>query len=152
MIDKVHKIREEVERLYNQSLVDENRQADRGLELAANVSYGKSRVCKQLLSFIDSLQEEPISEDLEIEIKHCIYEPFFDLDGVAVKGTTKYLTVEDIADIARHFANRQKQMTMKDALDGYYGAFYNHVFIDYDCRKLHLADGQKLKILIIKED
>ena len=64
MTDKVQKIREEVERLYNQSLADENRQVDRGLECAANVSYGKVKACKELLSFIDSLQEEP---------KKCMY-------------------------------------------------------------------------------
>ena len=63
MTDK-EKIRKEVERLYNQSLADEKRQADRGLECAANVSYGKSKACKELLSFIDSLQEEP---------KKCIF-------------------------------------------------------------------------------
>ena len=73
MTDKVQKIREEVERLYNQSLADENRQADRGLERAANVSYGKSKACKELLSFIDSLQEEPVSEELEEAAYHnCI--------------------------------------------------------------------------------
>lgn len=64
MTDK-EKIRKEVERLYNQSLADENRQADRGLEFAASVSYGESKACKKLLSFIDSLQEEPVSEELE---------------------------------------------------------------------------------------
>ena len=64
MANKVQKIRKEIERLYNQSLADENRQADRGLERAANVSYGKSKACKELLSFIDSLQEEPVSKDL----------------------------------------------------------------------------------------
>ena len=64
MTDKVQKIRAEIERLYNQSLEDENRQADRGLECAANVSYGKSKACKELLSFIDSMQEEPTIPDI----------------------------------------------------------------------------------------
>ena len=61
MTDKVQKIRDEVERLYNQSLADENRQAELGLKSAACTSYGKSKVCKELLSFIDSMQEEPVS-------------------------------------------------------------------------------------------
>lgn len=68
MTDK-EKIRAEIERLYNQSLADENRQAGRGLEGAASVSYGKSKACKELLSFIDSIQEEPTTsvqnEDIE---------------------------------------------------------------------------------------
>ena len=67
MTDKVQRIREEVARLYNQSLADENRQADRGLECAANVSYGKSKACKELLSFIDFLQEEPVSNPIDFE-------------------------------------------------------------------------------------
>lgn len=42
--------------------------------------------------------------DLEAEIKRMIYEPFYDLNGVAIKGATAYITVEDVANIARHFA------------------------------------------------
>lgn len=71
MTDK-EKIRAEIERLYNQSLVDENRQADRGLERAANVSYGKSIVCKELLLFIASLPEEPVSDDLEKVVEEIV--------------------------------------------------------------------------------
>ena len=59
------KIRAEIERLYNQSLVHKNRQVELGLKSAACTSYGKSEVCKELLSFIDSMQEEPVSEELE---------------------------------------------------------------------------------------
>ena len=41
--------------------------------------------------FIDTLEvkevgEEPVSNDLEREIKHYVYDPYFDLNGVAVKG------------------------------------------------------------------
>lgn len=42
--------------------------------------------------------------DLEEEIERCVIEPYYDLNGVAVKGATAYLTVNDVADIARHFA------------------------------------------------
>ena len=61
--------------------------------------------------------EEPVSDDLEEEIKRYVYDPYFDLNGVAVKGATSYLTVEDVADIARHFANWQKQIDLNDTLD-----------------------------------
>ena len=61
--EKIEAINAEIRRLYNQSLEDEDRQADRGLERAATVSYGKSIVCKELLFFINSLPEEPASED-----------------------------------------------------------------------------------------
>ena len=69
--------------------------------------------------FIDTLEvkdvnEEPVSNDLEREIKHYVYDPYFDLNGVAVKGATDYLTVEDVADIARHFAQWQKKQEAKE--------------------------------------
>lgn len=62
--EKLEKVKAEIERLYNQSLTDENRQAELGLKSAACTSYGKSKVCKELLSFIDSMQKEP---------KECMY-------------------------------------------------------------------------------
>ena len=61
------------------------------------------------------VKEEPASKDLEREIKHYVYDPYFDLNGVAVKGATDYLTVEDVADIARHFAQWQKEQLIEKA-------------------------------------
>ncbi len=57
--------------------------------------------------------EESVSEDLEKEIERWVYSPYFDLDGVAVKGATHYLTVEDVADIARQFAEWGKETMRK---------------------------------------
>ena len=62
---------------------------------------------------VKEVKEEPVSNDLEREIKHYVYDPYFDLNGVAVKGATDYLTVEDVADIARHFAQWQKKQEAK---------------------------------------
>lgn len=76
---------------------------------------GDVACCKQTLAFIDSLQEESTSNDLEREIKHYVYDPYFDLNGVAVKGATDYLTVEDVADIARHFVQWQKEQMITKA-------------------------------------
>ena len=50
---------------------------------------------------IDSLEVKEM--DLEKHLKEDIEDVFFDLDGVAVKGATHYLTVEDVKDIAKHF-------------------------------------------------
>ena len=72
--EKLAKLIAKIKRLYNQSLADENRQADRGLELSANVSYGKSIACKELLSFIDTFQEGHVNEDLKEaanEVQYC---------------------------------------------------------------------------------
>ena len=54
--------------------------------------------------FVDSMPDEPKTDDLETEIKRWVYEPFFDLEGIAIAGTSAYATVEDMAAIARHFA------------------------------------------------
>jgi hypothetical protein len=64
---------------------------------------------------VKEVQEEPASKDLEREIKHYVYDPYFDLNGVAVKGATDYLTVEDVADIARHFVQWQKEQMITKA-------------------------------------
>ena len=50
--------------------------------------------------FLDTLKTKSV--DLEKELK-VIDDAFFDLDGVAVKAATSYLTVEDVKGIARHF-------------------------------------------------
>ena len=56
-----------------------------------------------ILSFLDSIPEQPV-EGLEEEIKRMVYDVVYDLDGPAIMGTSEYLSVEDIAYIARHFA------------------------------------------------
>lgn len=65
---------------------------------------GKIQTLNELKSYIDSLQEEPASEELEEEIKRYIHE-VYDRD------TT-------VSDVARHFANRQKEMMMSKAING----------------------------------
>ena len=40
---------------------------------------------------------------MEKHLKEDIEDVFFDLDGVAVKGATHYITVEDVKCIAKHF-------------------------------------------------
>lgn len=51
--------------------------------------------------FLDTTEVKEV--DLEKHLKEDIEDVFFDLDGVAVKGATHYLTVEDVKDIAKHF-------------------------------------------------
>ena len=52
-------------------------------------------------NFLDTIEVKEV--DLEKHLKEDIEDVLFDLDGVAVKGATHYLTVEDIKDIAKHF-------------------------------------------------
>ena len=63
MTDKVQKIREEVERLRSlHQMKYQQLDTDSSMSL---VECGKRNLCNELLSFIDSLLEEPVSEDLE---------------------------------------------------------------------------------------
>lgn len=54
----------------------------------------------------DTLESKKLmgQDRLEDEIERCVIDPYYDLDGVAVKGATAYITVNDVADIARYFA------------------------------------------------
>ena len=66
-----------------------------------SVLSGNKVILTKLLSFIDTLERKEV--DLEKHLKEDIEDVLFDLDGVAVKGATHYLTVEDVKDIAKHF-------------------------------------------------
>ena len=56
---------------------------------------------KDALYKINTLEAKEV--DLEKHLKEDIEDVFFDLNGVAVKGATHYITVEDVKYIARHF-------------------------------------------------
>ena len=52
------------------------------------------------MNFLDSLEVKDVDLEKELERLDSL---LYDLDGVAVKGTTSYLTVEDVKDIAKYF-------------------------------------------------
>ena len=97
-MDKVQMIRAEIERYGTDAQIAYNPRDE-----YADFFYGKVVACEDLLSFINTLPDEPKTDDLETEIKRWVYEPFFDLDGIAIAGTSLYATVEDMEHIARHF-------------------------------------------------
>lgn len=99
-----------------------------------------------------------VSEELETEVERCVYKLFFDLDGVAVKGATHYLTVEDVADIARHFAQwgaeHAKEQMMKEAVEGEVVKDINNK-LAVTAKNVNLDKfkfGERVKIIIVKED
>lgn len=61
----------------------------------------KVELLEKIEKFLDTLEVKEV--DLEKHLKEDIEDVFFDLNGVAVKGATHYLTVEDVKDIAKHF-------------------------------------------------
>ena len=69
MADKVDKIRQEVEKLmYGFNLeADIASCEDAEAEKLANIKY---QLCKKILEYIDSIQDEPISENLEEAMQH----------------------------------------------------------------------------------
>ncbi len=96
-------------------------------------------ICDTLLAFIDSMQEKPVTEDLEEEWK-------------------RYITSEEYLNdipgglpVARHFANWQKLQIMKAAVDAIvkYDNF-GHLIVRVDDMGVKFHD--EIKIRIFKED
>lgn len=111
----------------------------------------------RLRDYINGLQEEPVSEDLEEELNKWRHSHFHGRRDVDASG--EYLERVSQLDLARHFANWQKQQMMKDSkervvrvdADGY--PYINGVeFWDYD-KDVPLAKaGDKVKLIIIKDE
>ena len=134
---------------------------------------GRAAMCDDILKKIDSLQQEQPcdtctndkgcvtckggelwegkeqpSEELEEEIKRYLQEEH-DRD------TT-------VRDVARHFANWQKEQELKDAVEGKVvelGETYKDLTISVEGKELNEAlqplgvkDGDRVRIIIIKED
>ena len=56
--------------------------------------------CKGILSFLNTLEIKEVDVEKELERLDSL---LYDLDGIAIAGTTSYLTVEDVKDIAKRF-------------------------------------------------
>lgn len=143
-------IRQEIERI-EQILDDFNKTHNNTID--NGIVSAKKNICKQIKSFIDSLPEEH-NEDLEEEIENYINRNFSEgCDGGMLSDSEPNLggvTYCDLAKLARHFAEWQKQQMMKDATDG-------EITLDIDGNiRLNCPDvlyvGDKVKIIIIKED
>lgn len=83
----------------------------------SDLAMAKIESMNELLSFLDTLPDEPVKDcgDLEKEIKEQIYDRFYDLNGIAVIGTSGYAEVKDMEYIARHFAEWQKKQLLKSS-------------------------------------
>ena len=65
-----------------------------------NFDDGVNATVQTLLEMLDTLEVKEVDLEKELSI---LDNTLFDLDGVAVAGTTHYLTVEDVKYIAKHF-------------------------------------------------
>jgi len=127
MADKVQKIREEVVRLHNLLPVMD------GDNISVNYA---DRICTALKMYIDSLQNEPVSEDLE-------------------KAAINYMKTENPPIWGLHDgfiagANWQKQQMMKDAIEGIARPDDSEIWCNL--APFNLKDGDKVRVVVIKED
>lgn len=136
MTDK-EKIRTEIVRLYEEN---KERHSVEGIAAVTEI--------RKLLSFIDSLPNEPTSEDLEKEIDRVYFKN---------ECCSQRLHHKEIAEIARHFANWQKQQMIKDVVEATIikTRVTNHTMAP-TLSTVILSDafheGDKVKLIIVKED
>ena len=192
MTGKVQKIREEVERLkgWNNNVRNSTRHMTLQEE---DFNMGKHSSYLEILDFIDSLQEEPVSIDFEQELYKAfgqvkdftlgmrIAKWFYDMgknsqepvsdeleDAASRYAKEEYsrknpATLPDrciccyapIMYAFRYGANWQKERMMKEAVKG--GCFsyrngYKHISCDIDEKLTDIKLGDKVKLVIIKED
>ena len=146
--DKVQKIREEVERLkgWNNNVRNSTRHMTLQEE---DFNRGKHSSYLEILNFIDSLQEEPVSEDLEEAVNAYIgYAPEVD-ECSSVYGKRKAFKAG---------ANWQRSQLMRNAFetaivdDWQYGKDADHTAIPAIHQRIEGHKiGDKVKIVVIPE-
>ena len=112
--------------------------------------HGRMEVINALQEKIKSMQGEPANDDFEKEMND-----FFLTMQVQ---DNEYINEDTFRSIARHFAEWQKQQMMKDAVEATlyfdYGdktGFYGMVEL-HDIPMKDMEDGDKVKVLVIKEE
>ena len=126
---------------------------------------GRLDAYKNVLSLINALEIKEV--DLEKHLKEDIEDVFFDLAGVAVKGATSYLTVEDVKNIAKYFfeLGLNTKQTSKDVKIGETKIYLNDdggeppydgkQWLDLSCTEYEIPedkfkDGDKVELIIRK--
>lgn len=138
MTDKVQKIRKEVERLKE---IAEYNLLHCKMDRSAWIQ--QASVCTKLLSFINSMQEDSVSEDLEEEALVYAATGEISLEG-------KLVIDEEIYETFKAGANWQKEkLMMNNAITAEY--WDNSLMLDAEMRGKY-SDGNKVKLIIIKED
>ena len=148
MTDKVQKIREELVRLKGETSI--------GLSEHENgVEQGRMEIINALFLFLDSMQQEPVSEGLEEAGKEWL-KPQLD-KSYANYGETKMMELTHfdgyaMLDAIEFGAKWQKEQLMAKAVDGEVG-YWNlrGLSINTDLPR-SVSEGDKVKIIVIKED
>lgn len=161
--------------------IESYKESMKGLEPHSDFRRGQLTAYNQIMQFINSLPEEPASEDLEeaadeyaenhgFRVPYDGSNKFYDdvdvkaskegfIAGAAWQKQKDQETIELAEDHAMLAGmNKMKEEMMKDAVEA-------EVFIDYninfgygsltaniDLDEQHLKEGDKVKIIIVKED
>ena len=143
MTDEVQLIRAEIERCYNNNIYGHTA-----------YSNGKCSAFREVLTFIDSLPEEPASEDL-----HTVAKEYANIvtDKIGYKIQLRRAVI--------YGAQWNKEQMMAKAIEAVVSQvpcsneiiFYNPSSVDkyylpQEMNKLGLNKGDKVKVIIIKED
>lgn len=99
--------------------IESYKESMKGLEPHSDFRRGQITAYNQIMQFIDSLPEEPASEDLEEEIKNYFSNWLTDLDNHK----------EFLLQFAHHFAEWQKQKDMQDFLEKAEKFFKNELYV-----------------------
>ncbi len=143
MTDKVQKILKEVERLHSLLPVMD------GDNISVNYA---DRICTALKMYIDSLQKEHVSEDLEESANNALK---------SITGQYGILDVGGCLEMFKLGAKWKEEQMMMNVVDGeileveddpHAMCISTHleVFIEDDLKKLGLKADDKVKIVIIK--
>lgn len=163
-MDKVQKIREEVARLQKRA------EHNFGISLTENERQfwlGESNVLTLIGNYIDTMQEEPVNEDLEeaaheyADLRMSNYETAFYafMSGAKWQKAKDQETIELAEDHAMLAGmEKMKEEMMKDAVGGYViedteegnGDFL--LSAEYIPASMGLKDRQKVKVIILKDE
>ena len=178
MTDKVQKIRGLIERLmYGFNLeADIASCEDTETEKLADIKY---KLCKKILEYIDSLQEEPVSEELEeaadnalsnvlntheiVNVRSCLEMFRFGAKWQREQDQSTIELAEEHAMLAGMEKMKEQMMTKSieavvsqvpcsNEIILYNPSSVDKYYLPQEMNKLGLNKGDKVKLVIIKED
>lgn len=132
-MNKVEKIKADIDRL-QETTMDENR------NFLSSYHEGIFDGLSMIENFIDSLEEEPVSNDLE-EAAVEAFKHIVDSDK------------NNFLEIFKAGAEWQKEKMMEDTVDG--EIYFNMDYLQYHINTeplAHFHHGDKVKLIIVKEE
>lgn len=140
---QIEKIKGEIERLKNELI----QEAEKGYK--SEFDEGRISAFEDMTVYIDSLEEEPVSNDLE-EACDEYYDETWDEHGgkaMVVDGCHDiWFPSQATDDFFKAGAQWQKEQMMKNS------TFINEVEWEDDIHKLFKEKGKKVKLMIVKEE